>query len=230
MSFWAYMLHCRGGIFYTGHTDNIERRIADHKSGFAGGFTSARLPVELVWSHEFPTRLEALQAERRIKGWSRKKKMALIRGDWGEISRLAKGKGSASTSSARTGVRVDRQVIARLLEEAARAAPMECCGLLLGEGDRIDEARPAANVAPDPERRFEIDPLALLAAHKAARAGGPQVVGYFHSHPEGHPLPSATDCEHASGDGRVWAIIAGGEVTFWRDGPDGFAGEDHSVI
>jgi proteasome lid subunit RPN8/RPN11 len=127
-------------------------------------------------------------------------------------------------------VEVTSGVLATLLEEAARAAPRECCGLLLGEGDRIDDARLAANVAEEPERRFEIDPLALLAAHKAARAGGPQVIGYFHSHPEGHPLPSATDCEHASGDGRVWAIIAGGEVTFWRDGPDGFAVEDHSVI
>ncbi|MBM3596425.1 MAG: M67 family metallopeptidase [Alphaproteobacteria bacterium] len=128
------------------------------------------------------------------------------------------------------GVEVTSGVLATLLEEAARAAPRECCGLLLGEGGRIAEARLAANVAEEPERRFEIDPLALLAAHKAARAGGPQVIGYFHSHPEGHPLPSATDCEHASGDGRVWAIVAGGEVTFWRDGPDGFAAEDHYVI
>jgi desampylase len=88
----------------------------------------------------------------------------------------------------------------------------------------------ADNVADDPVRQFEIDPMALLAAHKAARSGGPQLVGYYHSHPEGHPLPSATDCEHASGDGRVWAIIAGDDVTFWRDGATGFEPVDHRVI
>ena len=72
-------------------------------------------------------------------------------------------------------------------------------------------------------RHFEIDPAALFAAHRDARSGGPELIGYYHSHPQGHPLPSATDCEHASGDGRAWAIVAGGEVTFWRDGTDGFA-------
>jgi predicted GIY-YIG superfamily endonuclease len=92
MSFWAYMLHCRGGVFYTGHTDNLEVRIAQHQAGEVPGFTANLLPIELVWSQEFPARIEALEAERRIKGWSRAKKMALIRGDWAEISRLAKGR------------------------------------------------------------------------------------------------------------------------------------------
>jgi proteasome lid subunit RPN8/RPN11 len=117
---------------------------------------------------------------------------------------------------------VTRAVIAALLDEAARAAPAECCGLLLGRGDRIAEARAAANVAEDPLRRFEIDPAALFAAHRAARSGGPELLGYYHSHPAGHPVPSATDCEHASGDARLWAIVAGGEVRFWRDGQGGF--------
>ncbi|HEX5257370.1 MAG TPA: GIY-YIG nuclease family protein [Sphingomicrobium sp.] len=105
MTFYAYMLHCRGGYFYTGHTEDLEQRIGEHKSGLVRGFTSDHLPVELVWSQEFETRYEAVSAERRIKGWSRAKKMALIRGDWAEISALAKGKGSPSTSSGRTDVR-----------------------------------------------------------------------------------------------------------------------------
>lgn len=120
--------------------------------------------------------------------------------------------------------------IATLLAEAARAAPYECCGLLLGTGERIDAVSPAANIAEDPACRFEINPVALLAAHKAARAGGPELVGYYHSHPEGHPVPSATDCEHACGDGRFWAIVAGGEVTFWRDGQGGFEAVGHRII
>ena len=120
---------------------------------------------------------------------------------------------------------VAREVLDSLLAEAARAAPLECCGLLLGHGERIEQVQPVTNVADDPARRFEIDPAALLAAHKSARQGGPELIGYYHSHPEGHPLPSATDCEHASGDGRVWAIVAAGEVTFWRDGEQGFVPE-----
>lgn len=229
MTFWAYMLHCRGGAYYTGHADDLEKRIADHQSGLIEGFASKRLPVELVWSQDFPTRIEALEAERRIKGWSRNKKMALIRGDWGEISRLAKSKDSASASSARTALVIGPDVIGAIKSHAADSAPNECCGLLLGESERIAQAVPAANVAEDPARRFEIDPLALLAAHKAARAGGPQVLGYYHSHPDGHPVPSATDCEHSSGDGRVWAIVAAGEVTFWRDGEQGFEPVSYSL-
>jgi predicted GIY-YIG superfamily endonuclease len=103
MTFWAYMLHCRGGTFYVGHTDDLERRIAEHETGTVPGFTSERLPVALVWSEYFPTRLEAQETERRIKGWSRAKKMALIRGDWNDIQRLAKGKDGPSKSSGRTG-------------------------------------------------------------------------------------------------------------------------------
>lgn len=103
MAFWAYMLHCRGGKFYVGHTDDLERRMAQHQSGTLPGFPRDHLPVALVWSDTFPTRYEAQVAERKLKGWSRAKKQALIRGDWDSISRLAKGKNSASTGSARTG-------------------------------------------------------------------------------------------------------------------------------
>ena len=127
-------------------------------------------------------------------------------------------------------IEVTSGMMATLLEEAAKAAPEECCGLLLGAGGRIERVSPAANVAQDRTRRFEIDPMALLSAHKAARAGGPEIVGYYHSHPDGHPVPSATDCEHASGDGKVWAIVASGEVSFWRDGEGGFEPVSHRLI
>jgi desampylase len=125
---------------------------------------------------------------------------------------------------------VTRGVVAKLLDEAERAAPAECCGLLLGRAETVLEACPAANIAADPLRHFEIDPTALFAAHKAERGGGLQLLGYYHSHPEGHPVPSAVDCEHASGDARVWAIIAGGEVRFWRDGDQGFAALSHCLV
>ncbi|HVQ09108.1 MAG TPA: GIY-YIG nuclease family protein [Allosphingosinicella sp.] len=106
MGFWAYMLHCADGHFYVGHTDDLDARIGAHQSGLIPGYTSTRLPVTLVWSDEFPSRYEALQAERQIKGWSRAKKLALIRGDWKLISALAcnSKEERASTSSARTDV------------------------------------------------------------------------------------------------------------------------------
>lgn len=99
MGFWTYMLHCRGGFFYVGHTDDLQRRIPEHQSGLVPGFTADHLPVELVWSQEFTTREDAKAAERRIKGWSRAKKLALIRSDWDRIASLAKAKNSPSTSS-----------------------------------------------------------------------------------------------------------------------------------
>ena len=111
---------------------------------------------------------------------------------------------------------------ATLLQEAAQAHPLECCGLLLGQGEIVDVVRPAANVHPDPASHFEVDPATLIAAHRAARAGGPQVLGYYHSHPNGRARPSATDATQASGDGRIWAIIAAGGVTWWRDAAHGF--------
>ncbi|MGH6786431.1 MAG: GIY-YIG nuclease family protein, partial [Novosphingobium sp.] len=102
MSFWTYMLHCRGGCFYVGHTDDLDKRIGEHKSGLIPGFTADHQPFELVWADQFMDREDAKAAERKLKGWSRAKKLALIRGDWGRISELAKKKSSASTSSAWT--------------------------------------------------------------------------------------------------------------------------------
>jgi proteasome lid subunit RPN8/RPN11 len=120
-------------------------------------------------------------------------------------------------------IEVTSGALATLLNEAQAAAPLECCGLLLGRGVRIEQGRAAANVSPTPATRFEIDPEALFAAHRAARFGGLQVLGYYHSHPSGHPTPSATDCEHSTGDLSVWAIVASGEVAFWRDSGKSFS-------
>ena len=90
MSFWVYILKCHDNSYYTGHTDNLEMRIAQHKDRtFPTCYTATRLPVEMVFSQEMPTRDEALTAERQIKGWSRKKKEAMMCGDWNEVSRLA---------------------------------------------------------------------------------------------------------------------------------------------
>ena len=91
MSFHVYILRCADTSYYTGHTDNLEKRLAQHHTGaIAGCYTFKRRPLELVFSQDFPTREEALASEQQIKGWSRKKKEAMMRGDWAEVSRLAK--------------------------------------------------------------------------------------------------------------------------------------------
>jgi desampylase len=124
---------------------------------------------------------------------------------------------------------VTREALAAMLAAARAAHPREACGLLLSEGGRISEARETANVHPTPATHFEIDPQALIDAHRAARAGGSQVLGYFHSHPTGEAVPSATDRACAARDGRVWAIIAGQAVMFWEDGTEGFAALSYHV-
>src|SRR5690349_15207158 len=86
----AYMLRCSDGSYYIGSTrDSLERRLNEHGAGVFKGYTSSRLPVTLVWSQEFQQITDAIAAERQIKGWSRVKKEALIRGDWSEIEKLA---------------------------------------------------------------------------------------------------------------------------------------------
>jgi putative endonuclease len=91
MPFWTYLLRCSDGRYYTGHTDDLDVRLAQHQQGyFRTCWTFTRRPVELVWSEAFQTRDEALVAERMVGGWSRAKKEALIRGDWKMVSFMAR--------------------------------------------------------------------------------------------------------------------------------------------
>jgi putative endonuclease len=89
--FWVYILKCADNSYYTGHTDNLENRMAQHHDkAIVGCYTATRQPVQLIFSELFTTRHEALASERQIKGWSRKKKEALMRGDWKAVSHHAK--------------------------------------------------------------------------------------------------------------------------------------------
>jgi predicted GIY-YIG superfamily endonuclease len=92
MDFFAYLLLCNDGSYYAGHTDDIDLRMAQHQSGLLGGYTASRRPVQLVWSERFPTRDEAFACERKLKGWSRAKKQALIAGDWELVRALARNR------------------------------------------------------------------------------------------------------------------------------------------
>ena len=120
-------------------------------------------------------------------------------------------------------IEVTRQALAAMRAAQAEAAPDEACGLLFGTARTVTRFVPARNVHPDPRRFFEIDPQALIDAHRASRAGGPMLVGYFHSHPAGAARPSRTDQAQAARDGMIWAIAGHREITLWRDAPGGFA-------
>ncbi|MCP3736573.1 GIY-YIG nuclease family protein [Sphingomonas sp. RP10(2022)] len=127
MAFWAYILRCEDGSYYTGHTDNLDARIGAHQSGAYKGYTPERRPVVLVWAQDFPSRLEALEAERRIKGWSRAKKEALIRSDWQTLTRLARNRqaeSSPSTGSGRTEEETEEEG-ANTSPTPVRAGPVE---------------------------------------------------------------------------------------------------------
>ena len=89
MAFSVYILRCSDGSYYTGHTEDLEARLAGHRMGRVAGYTQTRRPVSLVFSQQFASREEAFAAERQIKGWTRAKKEALIRGELSRLPMLA---------------------------------------------------------------------------------------------------------------------------------------------
>lgn len=121
---------------------------------------------------------------------------------------------------------ISRDKAAQLYAEAAKAWPEECCGLLYGRANRIERIVPTSNVAAMPHRHFEIDPVALIAAHKVERKAAEQgsagqtdtqrLIGFYHSHPDGLCAPSAEDARQAAPDGRIWLIVAGDDIGVWR--------------
>jgi putative endonuclease len=102
MSAFVYMLRCADGSYYVGSArgETLDKRLGEHQSGELGGYTSTRRPVTLVYAEQCQYITDAIASERRIKGWSRAKKEALIRGDWDAVQRLAKRPGARSTGNA----------------------------------------------------------------------------------------------------------------------------------
>ena len=94
----TYILRCRDGSYYVGSArGDLERRVAQHQDGEFGGYTSTRLPVELVWHESYQRITDAIEMERRVKGWSRAKKEALIKGDYDRLALLSKRRASFVT-------------------------------------------------------------------------------------------------------------------------------------
>jgi len=87
----VYMLRCADGSYYVGSArGGLDRRLGQHQSGELGGYTSTRRPVELVWHDSYQRIVDAIAVERQIKGWSRAKKEALMKGDSDLLKQLAK--------------------------------------------------------------------------------------------------------------------------------------------
>jgi putative endonuclease len=95
MGAFVYMLRCPDGSFYVGSAtgEDLTMRIAQHQAGTFEGYTSLRRPVELVWPDYFDRITDAITMERRIKGWSRAKKEALISGNWTALRKHSKRRG-----------------------------------------------------------------------------------------------------------------------------------------
>ena len=100
MPFYVYILRCSDGSYYTGHTDHLDQRMAQHGDGTGSRYTSKRRPLQLLWATDCQTREEAWELEQRLHGWARAKKEALMRGNFEALpelsrSRFAKLNGSA---------------------------------------------------------------------------------------------------------------------------------------
>ena len=87
---WTYMLRCSDGTYYVGSTWSLERRLDQHEKGLGAEYTKRRLPVELVYAAEFESIADAFNWEKRLQGWSRAKREAVIRGDWSALPALSK--------------------------------------------------------------------------------------------------------------------------------------------
>ena len=90
-NYFVYILECADKLYYTGVTNDLERRLQEHNEGInPTSFTYKRRPVTLKYYQRFSDIRQAIEWEKQLKGWSRKKKEALFKEDWKEIIRLAK--------------------------------------------------------------------------------------------------------------------------------------------
>ena len=102
MKGYMYILKCANGSYYTGSTIDLERRLEQHKNGEGAKFTKKHLPVELVYVEEFSKIEDAFYREKQIQGWSRKKKEALIAGNFDKLHELAECKNDTKSVASTT--------------------------------------------------------------------------------------------------------------------------------
>jgi putative endonuclease len=102
MGAWLYILRCADGSYYTGTTPtDLEIRLAEHRSGLFDGYTADKRPVQLVFSEHFERIVDAIAMERRVKGWTRAKKEALIQGDYEQLRILSRRRSTSGPHGSR---------------------------------------------------------------------------------------------------------------------------------
>jgi proteasome lid subunit RPN8/RPN11 len=112
-------------------------------------------------------------------------------------------------------ISIARDALAAIHAHAHRDAPRECCGLLLGRENWIQESWPAANIAGSPTVRYEIEPRDHFAAFRRARQAHFHILGAYHSHPRSLPMPSPTDLAEALPD-FLYVIVGGERGRTWQ--------------
>ncbi len=89
--YYTYIVECSDGSFYTGMTNDLERRINEHNEGnVKESYTYDKRPVILKWFEICTNPNEAIRLEKQIKGWSRRKKIALIEENWDQLVEYSK--------------------------------------------------------------------------------------------------------------------------------------------
>ena len=90
---YVYILECSDGSYYSGVTNNADKRLEQHNLGVEKkSYTYTRRPVKIVFCEMFNSPIQAIAFEKQIKGWSRKKKKAIIEGNWHLLPELSKNK------------------------------------------------------------------------------------------------------------------------------------------
>ena len=86
---WVYLLECADGSYYVGSTTDLDRRVSEHQLGLGAAYTPRRRPVRLAWAGEFSRIDDAFYFEKQVQGWGRRKRAALIAGEWHRLPGLA---------------------------------------------------------------------------------------------------------------------------------------------
>jgi predicted GIY-YIG superfamily endonuclease len=148
MPFYVYIVRCSDASYYTGHSDDLEKRISDHNIGGLSAYVRKRRPAKLVFAEEFYTREEALARERQLQGWSRAKKEALIAGNWTASASSAAALPRSGAPPRRRGLRLRctqrPPVPARCFDERSTNGRPECVPI---------GVPPAATFTPHPNAR-----------------------------------------------------------------------------
>ena len=97
---YMYIVECSDGSYYTGSTVNLDKRLWEHNNGLGANYTRTRVPVKLVYCEPYESVEDAFIREKRVQGWSRAKKQALIAGEHDRLPGLARGRGRPALPSA----------------------------------------------------------------------------------------------------------------------------------